>query len=161
MAIHVMRFSARKRLTFALLAAYGAIALLGQGLHSLAPHAGHHHGLDVVRCAIHGDEHWHHDHLHGHDHHHDANGDHDHGPAGPADAEHDGGLVVTSSECAAHSHVCEICAFLSQLRSERAVLAAAVEWQPVAVAAICPPQRSYTPTSVGPHAPRGPPVLNG
>ena len=125
-----MRFSARKLLAFVLLAAYGTIALVGQGQHILTPHDGHHHGLEVVRCSIHGDEHWHHHHEHGqaHDHvhhHHDADCDHDHGPAEPAAVEHDGGLVVTSSECAAHSHLCEICAFLIQLRSERVVLAAA------------------------------------
>jgi hypothetical protein len=148
-----MKSAVRKILSLALLAAYGGIALLGQGLHVLAPHAGHHHGLEVIRCSIHGDEHFHD--------HHDAECDHDHGPAGPAEVEHGGGLVVTSSECAAESHLCEICAFLFQLRSDRSVLTAAVDWQPVAVAAVSLPQRSYTPTIVGPHAPRGPPVLIG
>jgi hypothetical protein len=148
-----MKLAARKLLTLALLATYGGVALLGQGLHVLAPHAGHHHGLEVVGCSIHGDEHFHH--------HHDAKCDHDHGPAEHADAERGSGPVITSSECAAHSHLCEICAFLLQLRSERAVLTAAVDWQPVAVAAVSLPQRFYTPTLFGPHAPRGPPAQNG
>ena len=144
--------------TLAILATYGGIAILGQGLHVLAPHAGHHHGLEVVRCSIHGDEHSHHHHDH---HHGECDHHHDHGPANHADVEHGGGTIVTSSECEAHSHLCEICAFLFQLRSERAVLAAAVDCQPVAVAADSLPQRSYTPTVVGPHAPRGPPALIG
>jgi len=154
-----MRRVRRQLFSIAILAVYGVIALLGQGLHSLAPHAGHHDGLSVVRCAIHGDEHWHHDHNHDNDHHHHGAGTYDdHGPTRSAEAANKDELVVTSSECAAHSHLCEICAFLFQLRSERAVLAAAVESQPVSVAAACVPQRSYTPTSVGIHAPRGPPV---
>ncbi len=148
-----MNPAARKILSLALLAAYGGIALLGQGLHVFAPHAGHHHGLEVVRCSIHGDEHFHH--------HHDGECDHDHGPAKHADAKHSHGPVVTSRQCAAHSHLCEICVFLLQLRSDRAVLTAGVDCQPVAVAAMLLPQRSYTPTIVGPHAPRGPPTSIG
>jgi hypothetical protein len=158
-----MKSAARKILALTLLATYGGVAFLGQGLHFLAPHAGHHHGLEVVRCSIHGDEHWQHDvEQHDHDHHghsHDQDresADSDAGCYGECD-----GLIVTSSECAAESHVCEICAFLFQLKSERTDLAAAVDWQPVAVdfAPLQPP--TYQPTVLGPHAPRGPPVSIG
>ena len=50
------------------------------------------------------------------------------------------------------------CAFLLQVRSEQPKLVAAVVWQQVVSVAPATLQRSYSPISVGPHAPRGPPL---
>ena len=162
-----MRFLSRKLLTLALVASYGGIALVGQGLHYLAPHAGHHHGLQVVECSHEDGDGHHHHHGHVHGHHSHTQAGHDHhacvmkpsaradGCAGHECGKNDG-LVLASSRCDTHSHLCEICAFLLQLRSERPVLASAVS-QPLAEAAVCVPTLLYTPTSLGLHRLRGPP----
>jgi hypothetical protein len=150
----VMRRNGSKLLTSVILAIYGGISLLGHGLHWLLPEEGHHHGLHVVACSSHR-----HELDHDCDHHHHAH-QHHHGPSESGD---DGGnsreQTVQSNECGTHSHLCEICNFLSQARGERTQLAAAVDWQPLADAVVSRPEQSYKLTSLSQHAPRGPPQV--
>jgi hypothetical protein len=145
-----MSVNHRRILSYVLLAIYGGISILGDGLHLLTHEAGHHHGLNVVCRAIHG--------------HADADHDNCHNPEcsfsdvaeyGSSSAD----KVVTASGCASDSHVCEACAFLSQALSQPAEVAAPIDWQPLVVAAASRPESIYSPTSVGPHAPRGPPLF--
>lgn len=133
-----------------MLTIYGGISVLGDGLHMLMHEAGHHHGLDVVCCETHS-------HADA-DHHCDC---HDPGCSASDDADYclsSAERIVTASDCATHSHVCEVCAFLIQALSQPAEVAAPIDWQPLVVAAASRPQPIYSPTSLGPHAPRGPPL---
>ena len=77
-------------------------------------------------------------------------------PAG--NATYDSEPALTANNGDTHSHICEICQFLFQSISQPAQVAPPVDWQPLAVAAISFPQSIYSPTSVGPQAPRGPPL---
>ena len=135
-----MHSNLRKLLTCILLATYASISLLGEGLHSLMPEAGHqhHHGLYVV--TVNG-ERPHHD-----DHHASRSGVH-------------AAVAVSSCGGDAESHICEICQFLFQSISQPVEMAAPIDWQPLVDAAVSLPEPIYSPASVGPQAPRGPPLL--
>jgi hypothetical protein len=145
-----MRPIYRQLITVTLLALYGAVGLLGHGLHLLSGEDHHHIGRHVVRCSDHGEEHSHHHHHHAdHRHHHPATAD---------EAERDTGLGMASSDCVPHCHDCQICAFLLQVRSEQPTVVTVVFSTQVVGAVPAALQRSYLPISVGPHAPRGPPA---
>lgn len=126
-----MRNLGRKLLTATLTALYGGIALLGYGLHELAPH--HHH--------------------------HPAAPAHSH--AGCTHAHHHRHAPPPATPGFSDSHECEVCAFLDQHQSDRPQLAVEVAWQPTITAvAAATPQFSPI-TSIGLAAPRGPPALAG
>jgi hypothetical protein len=149
-----MRPVYRQLVTVTLLGLYGTISLLGHGLHWLSAEDHRHIGRQVVRCSDAGADHGHH-HHHGHDHH----GEHHHHDSAAAnEAEDDATLGVASTDCAAHCHDCQVCALLLQVRSEQAKLDFKIVWQQVVSAAPAALQRSYSPISVGLHAPRGPPL---
>jgi hypothetical protein len=134
-----MRLKHRQILSYLLLATYASIAVLGDGLHWLAHETGHHHGEFLVTSTSHGLGHEHSLPL--------ATG------ALPT------GRVLSATDADVDSHVCGICTFLFQALSQPAEVAATIDWQPVVVATIFQQQPIYSPTSVGPHAPRGPPLL--
>jgi hypothetical protein len=138
----------RRISTYLLLSVYGATALLGYGLHLLAPDC-HHHGLSQVSWV---------------------------GPAQPDEAGHDfvglycpqavSGVapgttespVLTAGE-AYHSESCSICDFLAQARSVPPQVTTAVVWQR-ATAAVEPfAPRFSAQTEIGSQAPRGPPLF--
>jgi hypothetical protein len=73
---------------------------------------------------------------------------HDHGPA-PAGA------------CLGNLHECDVCEFLSQIRSEQPQLYAADVWQHLVAAVTFTVPQSCSQTTLGLHAPRGPPVFVG
>jgi hypothetical protein len=136
-----MRPKHRQFLSYVLVATYASISLLGDGLHLLLP-AGehqHHHGLYVVshRCD---------DSLYA---------SHVHEAICCGSSEY---TEFTASDCNADSHICEVCAFLYQAISQPAEVAAPINWQPLVVAH-ADPQPLYSWTSLGAHAPRGPPLL--
>jgi hypothetical protein len=148
-----MRLKYRRFLSCLLLATYAGISILGDGLHWLAHESGHHHGLVVVTCRDHCCAHA----EHGAD-------CHDHGSShcsGEGCGVPSTEPVVTANDGDADSHVCGICAFLFQAVSQPAEVAATIDWQPLVVVAVSVPQLIYSPTSLGPHAPRGPPLLLG
>jgi hypothetical protein len=141
-----VRLRSRHLLTYLLLATYAGIAFLGEGLHELMPEAGHHrhHGLAIVHCAD--------DHCCDHEEH--AAHDNDHHAAS--------GLASLTVNSHADSHLCEICQFLFQAISQPASVAPPIDWQPLVVANPQRPQQLlHSPVSLGPHAPRGPPLLLG
>jgi hypothetical protein len=148
-----MTRAARQFVTVLLIAAYSGIAILGHGLHWLAAESGHHHGHEIVLCSIHGAEHHHDGHHHSH--------------AGPCAAheapacnsERDNSLHLTAGGCIAHSHECEICAFLALVSSGRPNVSAFVFGQRLIVSAAFPEQPAYTSSLLTWHAPRGPPTL--
>jgi hypothetical protein len=124
----------RKLLTAGLLAMYGGIAVLGYGLHELAP--GHHHAATVDHLA--------HDHCHG-----DCDGHaHEHSTT-------DSGRSLSSS------HECEICIFLEQMRCERPTLTAEIVWQYQVAAVSVETPRIISQALPGLHTPRGPPIQIG
>jgi hypothetical protein len=135
-----MRTLPRKLLTAGLLAIYGGIAVVGYGLHDLAP--GHHHG-PAGECMAHD---------HGHDgHSHDA-----------CDSLlHRRAASSPCGESISDSHECEICLFLAQIRSERPTLAAEVVWQFQVAAVTVDTPHILSQAVAGLHAPRGPPILVG
>lgn len=153
-----MRPFYRHFVTCSLLALYGGVALVGHGLHWLSSADHHHHGPKVARCATHD-----HAHAHGHCAHHHAHHHHPHhhdlANAGSADSEKP--LHFAPSNGAAHSHECEICTFLVQLRGERPQLASTILGQHLVVVARAAMQRSYSLALLSPHAPRGPPIYLG
>jgi hypothetical protein len=132
-----MRLQRSRILSLALLATYAGISLLGQGLHELVPHEGHHHhGIYVVERDHDSCEH----HCyHGH-----------HRSAHP---------IVTADDAHIHSHLCEICQFLAQAIGQPVEVAAPIHWQPLATFVSAEPQPLYVPASLGPQAPRGPPIV--
>jgi hypothetical protein len=135
-----MRSFPRKLLTAGLLAIYGGIAVLGYGLHDLAP--------GQVHSAA--GEHVAHDHGHG-DHSHGAGDGHSHSHAASS----------PSGKSISDSHECEICIFLSQMRSERPTFSAEVVWQ-FQVAAVAVETPCIVSQAIcGLHAPRGPPIQIG
>ena len=132
-----MRPTHHRFLSWFLLATYTGIALLGEGLHALAPEGEHHHGLYVVAHAC-GEECHHH---------------------GTTDHDAQSHASLTAADCDTDSHVCEICAFLSQAISQPAEVAGLVEWQPLVAATHATPQPLYSLVSLGPQAARGPPLV--
>lgn len=147
-----MLSATRKILVCSLLAAYGAVALLGQGLHWLSAVDHHHHGL-VAHCHEHAASHSH-THDHGHSHHHA----HKHAPDDCCTAAADGVMAVRSSDGAASCEECDICAFLSQIKCDCPQVADAPIWQFVISSIPVRFEPSYSPITLGPHAPRGPPI---
>jgi hypothetical protein len=138
-----MRFSAGRLLSLMLLGVYGSIVLLGHGLHELSAVHHHHHGPALVAAHV-----GHHHHDHGHPHHHGPYSGHHHHPA-PA----------PTGDSISHTHDCEICEFLAQIRSEMPQLVSAdFSTRCVAEAAVAAP-RVISQTPLGLHAPRGPPAL--
>jgi hypothetical protein len=126
----------RKLLTAGLLAIYSGIAVLGYGLHELAP--GHHHG-PAGECLAH---------------------DHGHGGHGHGACESHSHSHAASSPCGesiSDSHECEICVFLAQIRSERPTLATEIVWQYQVAAVDVETPRILSQAIPGLHAPRGPP----
>src|SRR3954463_8551078 len=121
-----MRLQYRRFLSYFLLVAFTGISLLGEGLHWLTPETEHHdhhcHGMCFCPRHIHG--------AHG-------NG-HDTTFAGHSHASASSALCATLfpsaqfvlCENGAESHVCKICAFRCQIRSEPIEVFAPFEWQP-------------------------------
>jgi hypothetical protein len=136
-----------------LIVAYGGISILGHGLHWLAVEDGHHHGLEIVRCTIHGDGHHH---AHAHDHATDHCDSHDSSNRGSKN--HDA-LCVTAGGCVVHSHKCEICAFLALASGSRPTLNEIVLGQHLVGSTALAQQLPYFSTLLGWHTPRGPPFL--
>jgi hypothetical protein len=126
-----MRSTLLKLLTCSLLATYASISFLGQGLHSLVPDDGHHHGASVVISSAHSDDQDTHD-----------NRTH---------------VVATTSDVDAHD--CPICEFLAHAVSQPPQISTPFELQVLVAELTCPAQAFYSPISVGLHAPRGPPQL--
>ena len=127
-----MRRSFSHLLTCTLLATYAGIALLGQGLHLLAPgcEGGHHEHFLAAQEA----------HDHAGDHHSsDSNGRAD------------------ESNSVADLHPCEICVFLAHSVSEPPQIATVPFTQPLVAAAHCDPQGLYSLAIGGLHVARGPP----
>jgi hypothetical protein len=124
----------RRSLSYVLLATYASFSFLGEGLHLFVPHCGHHHGVFV--CTL-DDE------LH-------------------ADRDsHTVNEVAAVADPVCESHLCEVCAFLSQLHSPPAPVTAAIDWQPICVDLELSPPSHYSSAALSPHAPRGPPAFIG
>lgn len=144
-----MKRSTRQLLTYALLAAYSGVSLLGQGLHLLTAGHGAHVGDRVVECVEH---HSHNEHafaLHGSG-----------SLAASADeATHAAGLAIQSHECHTQSHACEVCQFLGQVRSLPPALVLAATTACIADDVPRSAESPFSPISLGPHAPRGPPAV--
>src|SRR4029079_14779879 len=137
-----MRPQHRQFLSYALLAIYAGISILGDGLHSLLPgdeHQHHHHGLYVVSHRSSEAEHA----GHGHD---------------AAACTGSGYADLTEGECS-DSHLCEICAFLYEAISQPAEIAAPIDWQPLVLVVHAELQPVYSLTALGCPAARGPPLL--
>lgn len=137
----------RRFLTYALLTVYGATALLGYGLHMLAPDA-HHHGLGQVVCVEHAER---------------AHSDHDVcGHTGPeSDCEVATIAVISASsgtDTACDGDACFVCDFLGQVRSTLPQMAASIVWQHVATEAAPFTSPITAQATLGPQAPRGPPL---
>lgn len=128
-----MRATLRQLLTYSLLATYASIALLGEGLHFLAPDE-HHHGATLVVTSI----------------------DSGHAfseslaPAG----KHFSGTRATSDD-----HDCEICEFLAQAVSAPPHVAEVPAFDVLIVEAPLAQPIFDSPIVLGLHAPRGPPQL--
>jgi len=144
-----MRLAYRKILACSLLATYGVVALLGQGLHWLSAEDAHHHGLSVAHCHSHGPGHSH-SHVHTHQHVHKV--------PDCCHAEHDAALALECGDGASLCSECGICAFLSQIKCERPQIAASEIWQHVIRATSAALQRTYSPITLGLPSPRGPPI---
>jgi hypothetical protein len=150
-----MRLQCRRSLSYFLLATFASISLLGEGLHVLTLEVEHHHhhhrGLCVVTHARHD--------LRIDDQKVDfgvdarlfANG----AERGATSAD----AVLTADDGEDDSHVCKICAFLAQVLSQPVEFAAPLDWKPFVAAAQSRQQLTCTTTSLGPQAPRGPPLL--
>ena len=141
-----MRPTRHRFLSYVLLATYAGITLLGEGLHDLLPEQGHHHGLCFVTHAAHDS---------------DAD-DHDaccHDHASTLASARPVEPAIAADDCDSDSHVCEICAFLYQAIGQPAEVAAPTDWQPLIAVAHANPQPTYSATSLGPQAPRGPPLF--
>jgi hypothetical protein len=128
-----MRATSRHFWSCALLAIYGSIAVLGQGLHLVAPED-HHHGPAAEA----------HQHSHAH--------------FGPCCHDHEDACGA-GDRSLTDGHICSICDFLLQAVSQPAERAAAVVCQPHAGSAACRLESFHAPCEAGPHAPRGPPQL--
>ncbi len=136
-----MRLKSRRLLSCILLATYAGISILGDGLHALMPEAGHHHhhGLCIVVT------------------HESGNSDRDAALGGNAGQSSE--PVVTASDGDIESHICQVCQFLFQSVSQRTDVVAPIDWQPIVVVAVSLALPIYSPASLGPQAPRGPPLL--
>jgi hypothetical protein len=135
-----MRPQHRQFLSYVVLATYASISLLGDGLHSLLPDGYHHHRLYVVSHSS--------DDL--------RHADPDHDEIACCNSEY---AAVTAVELDAESHLCEICEFLAYAISQPAEVAAPIDSHPLIVVAHADPQPIYSLTSLGPQAPRGPPLF--
>jgi hypothetical protein len=140
-----MRCVCRRLLISALLVMYTGISLVGHGLHWLSSADHHHHGLSAV-CSP-DRVHSHNDCVH-----------HGHNSAHVVDADGQTRPSVAASAGVSECHDCDICAFLFQARSQSPQVAMIVSSQPVIAALAIPLHDFYSPTSLGPHAPRGPPL---
>jgi hypothetical protein len=129
-----MRSTFRNLLTCSLLATYASIALLGEGLHWLAPDE-HHHGPSLVVSTA-------------------SDAPHN---AGDSYATADQG--VTAAHGAADDHDCEICDFLAQAVSQPPQVAQSPDFAILIVETACDPPTFYSPIVLGLHTPRGPPQL--
>ncbi len=141
-----MRTIRHRFLSCLLLAAYAGISLLGDGLHLLLPEGQqhhHHHGTYVAGHSCHDSQHAYH--------HHDD--------ACCSDCSDDVGPAISDSDV--DGHLCEICSFLVNAISQSVEAAAAVDWQPLVVESEPETQAVYSCISLGPQAPRGPPLLLG
>ncbi len=145
-----MRKIARKSLKFAVITAYSAVSLLGQGLHSLSGHDGLHVGENVIECATH------------HAAHESADCEFLHSPVpdGIAFSGQRSVPGIRASRCIGQVHACQVCDLLAQARNA-AQQAAAVLEQPHAVTHVSAiDQPLYAPQAFSPHAPRGPPAYH-
>jgi hypothetical protein len=134
-----MKFTSRQLVTCLLVAVYGGVSVLGEALHLLSPHDGHHHGFEVVHCKGQSAS-------HEHDSHHGL-------------GDNDGTTVVASHEGECDSHLCSVCTLLFQARSAAPQLPTEIfVWQHAVAAAMCPPQQSYIAVILGPHSARAPPT---
>lgn len=117
--------------TYALLAVYGATALLGYGLHLLVPDA-HHHGWAQVSCAEY---------------------------AHPGQTGGRATPLASSEDRAACDGSCFVCDFLAQARNAQPHVTISIVWQHVAAEIVPFAPHFSAQTDLGPHAPRGPPTL--
>jgi hypothetical protein len=146
-----MRSLPHKLSAWTLLAIYGGVSLLGHGLHWLSPHEHHHHGLVVAH-------HSHAEHAHGHCHGHCH---HDYDACELAERSSGSHAQTGWRSGATDGHDCDICEFLAQARGQKMHAPPAIVSAPLVSSAAIWLQRSYTPTSLGSHAPRGPPQMVG
>src|SRR5689334_13205498 len=147
-----MRLKIRKIPSTVLLVWCTSVSVLGQGLHLLVPghthHCYHHHAQCVVSHSFH----------------HQA---HKHRHAGDEPVAYAGSLARGSSSLAtafvrgeaAETHVCGICAFLYQRLGVPVEIAEHLTWQPLSVSLHAVAKEMDSTTSLGPQAPRGPPLL--
>ncbi len=144
-----MKRTTRQFVTCTLLILYGGITLLDQGLHSLLPGGGHHQGLEIVeRVSIGG--------------HADCHSGHCLAPATRHVADSDAnqmGATLQSNGYEEHSHLCAVCAYLVQARSDQIQFYAAADCRPVATVAVAVDEPDQPQAVLGPYAPRGPPRL--
>lgn len=116
----------------ALLATYAGIALIGQGLHLLAPECDvHHHEYCLAAHEV---------------------ADHD-------GHQHSSscGNTANQDHSIADSHPCEICVFLAHFVSQPPQIAAVSNTQPFVTAAHCERQGLNSLANLGLHVARGPP----
>jgi hypothetical protein len=147
----------RKFVICSLLTAYGAVALLGHGLHWLSLDERHHHGFHLAHAAPSAESHAHHHHAGSHGHHNHHGTHHQHcSPA--ADCDRETPFEIAAIDEFNHAHDCDICSFLLQIRSERPQVAAVIVCHSIVAAVPGTVQRSYSPVTLGPHAARGPPL---
>jgi hypothetical protein len=142
-----MRNIPRKLAACIAVGVYGAVALLGQSLHWLSAEDHHHHGPSAVHSHVH---------VSGHGHCHDRR-NHQHAIDVGDETSSDTLFGAHSIDGACHSDDCEICAFLSQIKSERPQVAVADICQQVFTEVTATYQQSYSPIFLGSHSPRGPP----
>jgi hypothetical protein len=142
----------RQVVAIVLIAAYGGISILGHGLHLLAVEDCYHQGLEVVRCSVHGAGH-HHGHTH------DDGSEHCGSHNTPSSESEDDTLGVTAGGCVAHSHQCEICAFLALVTGSRPNISEIAIGQQVIGSTLLVEQLSNLTALPGPHTPRGPPAI--
>jgi hypothetical protein len=128
-----MRATFRQLLTYSLLATYASIALLGEGLHFLAPDE-RHHGASLVVAST----------------------DYDHASSeSPASA----GKYFSRTRATANDHDCEICEFLSQAISAPPQITELPTFDALIAKAPLEHLTFDSPIVLGLHAPRGPPQL--
>jgi hypothetical protein len=148
-----MSIISRQIVAIVVIAAYGGISILGHGLHWLAVEEGHHHGLEVVRCSVHGDE-PHHAHTH------NSGSGHCSSHKTPScEGDDDATLFVTAGGCIAHSHQCQICAFLALVSGSRPSMSEIATGQQAIGSTALVAQLTYFSSLPGWHTPRGPPSL--
>jgi hypothetical protein len=141
----------------AIAAIYSGIALLGPGLHHFDGNHGNHIGNHVVECSEHD-----HSHLAAHDHHADCELSRQ-ARLDPADVGN-GRSNTPSFEaggCRLHSHACDVCHFLGQIRGAIVAQPLAIAHHRVGADALLIADSALLPLALGPQAPRGPPHSRG